>query len=71
MKASTIHWHYLDKVGFPPKEVKLKANGAPREFLLRGEYSITCAYAFDDGSGFDTDPDYTDHIMAWAIVDGF
>ena len=71
MKESKINWHYLDKVGTPSKEVCTKANGAPREFLLKGEFSITCAHVLEDGSGFATHQEYADSIVAWAIVDGF
>ena len=72
--TSKVKWQEIDKVGIPPKSLRtIDSNGTPvsRTFLLRGEYSITTAYAFDDGSGFMTDNDYSDNITAWAIVDGF
>lgn len=69
--ASKINWQYLDKVGRPSQDLRVTASGALRQFLLRGEYSITCAFMFDDGSGFATEADFTDNIVAWAIVEGF
>lgn len=69
---SKIKWQSLAKVGMPPKELRtIDGTNVSRTFLLRGEYSITIAYAYDDGSGFMTDELFTDNITDWAIVEGF
>lgn len=64
-----IRWQEIERVGMPPKSLCANANGAPRSFLIRGEWSLHVACAFDDGSGFDVDT--TDTIKAWALVEGF
>lgn len=70
--TSSIKWQSLAKVGMPPKELrKIEGTEVSRTFLLRGEYSITTAFAYDDGSGFITDELFTDNITDWAIVEGF
>lgn len=75
MKKSTpVIWHEIKKVGMPTKEDRTMTVGRDeleRTFLIRGEYSITAACAFPDGSGFELDEYCYDIPQAWAIIDGF
>lgn len=64
-----VRWQEIEKVGMPPKELRTNDSGAPRSFLIRGEWSLSVAYVYSDGSGFDTD--VADTIKAWAVIEGF
>lgn len=70
-KETKVAWNEIAKVGRPTLEQRVQPNGAPRKFLVRGEYSLACAYCFDDGSGFDLPEDFTEEPVAWTIVQGF
>lgn len=73
-KHTPVFWHKIADVGMPSEAervININGNTCDRKFLIRGEYSITTAYAFSDGSGFDTDDHYSDTPQAWAIIKGF
>lgn len=70
--VNRIIWTDLDKVGMPPRELWFAGSDEaplPRKFLVRGDYTLECAYVFADGSGFDTD--MAEPVKAWAVIDGF
>lgn len=70
-KVSRITWHEIAKVGHPAATLRTCENGAPRHFLVRGEYTLACAYVFDDGSGFDLPSSFEEKPLAWAVIEGF
>lgn len=69
-RVSKIHWHVISKVGLPSEGERLNANGAPRQFLVRGEWSIAVGFIFPDASGFDTG-ESDDAPRAWAVIEDF
>jgi hypothetical protein len=70
MKETKVNWQEIRISGMPSSELTLNAFGAPRQFLVRGEWSIAVAYMFDDLSGFNLG-DSEDSAQAWAVIDGF
>jgi hypothetical protein len=74
IQVTKVKWNEIEKVGYPGPELRTNSNGAPRTFLVRGEWSLYTAFVFNDGSGFDTgggDGAPDDAAKAWAIIDGF
>lgn len=71
IKATAPKWYVIAEVGMPPTEVRTNDLGLDRTFLVRTEFSISTAYVFADGSGFDVDEHIADPVIAWAVIEGF
>lgn len=70
--VTSVNWHEIETEGMPKKSLRTVNGDIPRIFLIRGEYSITTACMVEQGSAcFDTEPNYCDNIIAWAIIEGF
>lgn len=67
-KSSKIHWHNIAKHGFPPRELRIDANGLERVFLVKTECGLRTSYMFEDGSGF-SDIDGGWAALEWAYTD--
>lgn len=71
-RPTAVQWNQIAEIGYPPAELWLtgpSGGEGPRKFLVRGVYTLDCAYMHSDGSGFNTDMD--EPVVAWAVVEGF
>ncbi len=76
LEFSTVHWHEVAEVGFPPRELRsftVEGRSHPRVFLCRVGFAVCLRIVTGDDDGFMDENDICqgEKIEAWAVFDCF